>query len=174
MEPCGSEEDAERQRPWQDFSALRGSWQTEGRQPDTYAAVRALCISLLDNALSLSPQTAPNVSFKPNELCQHYKLCWSYKYLLLLLLCFSLLFFLFLHYFMFLPLFHSPWHSALLINLSPSFQKKIPYFGCLNFQLRKSWQLVRWKVTAFTFKAAVRQCDKAETSRTAAYCQRCS
>lgn len=61
--------------------------------------------------------------------------CWNCKYFLLFLFCFSLLFFLFVHYFMFLPLFHSLWHSPLLINQNPSFWKKIPYFWCLNFQL---------------------------------------
>lgn len=171
MEPCGSEEDAEWQRLRKDFSPLRGTWQTKGRQPDTYAAVRALCISLLDDALSLSPQTAPNISFKLNELFWHAEITNTF---LLFLFCSFLLFLLSVHYFMFLPLFHSPWHPPLFININPSFWKKISYFGCLKFQLRKySWQLVWWKVKAFTLKVALMQCDKAVTSRTAACCRRC-
>lgn len=100
MEPCGSKEDAERQRPRQDFPTLRGTWQTKGRQPDTYAAVRALCISLLDDALSPSPQTTPSGSFKLNcaDVLKLQKSFYFFSFVP------PFCFFLFLHYYMFLLL----------------------------------------------------------------------
>lgn len=63
VEPGCSKAHAEWQRPGEDVPSLRGTWETKGGQPDAHAAVRALCISLLDAALLPSPKAIVPCSF---------------------------------------------------------------------------------------------------------------